>query len=450
MESLEVPTKQVELEERTEDFLAHYARPQNKIQTFRDEVFPMLYQSLQRGLMLDGNQSASVANIHHRIEVMAWIESAHSELLWIEGFAVIGCCDWTTGFALNIESAARPYASITVLRFFCSEQTTSSVFEGPEVVLQSLLFQLIDRHYTKFSWLLCRKHGLTRQRFQDSRTDMEKLVALFHDCLGIAQVPCLYIILDNIDALWNKSCTGGEGIEKIDVLFNGLGKLLIGSEVLCKLLITSRLPNALTHLSAPQFSDPMGQSLLDQLSHNIVRIPQGARQGVEIFGRPKQIHRIPIRRKTASRTIPAPESLLEMQDESGDDQGGPISDSDEVPMESPSWKDSDDEDSKNELLQHSKDYAKYLDSSDEYSGKSEDDLGHSLELKKRTILAKDESDVEVDIELLPQRSVDFGKLVDEGNETSAEARTVLHSDAQDYEPSAQAGTDSDECDITLD
>ncbi len=67
MESLEVPTKQVELEERTEDFLAHYARPQNKIQTFRDEVFPMLYQSLQRGLMLDGNQSASVANIHHRI-----------------------------------------------------------------------------------------------------------------------------------------------------------------------------------------------------------------------------------------------------------------------------------------------------------------------------------------------------------------------------------------------
>lgn len=341
----------------------------------------MLYQNMQRSLMLEGTQHASVANLHQRIEVMAWVETTYSELLWIEGFAGIERSDWTTGFALNIESAASPYASITVLSFFCSEQTVSSDFDGPEVVLQSLLLQLIDRHHTKFTWLLCRKHGLTQQRFQDSRTDINQLFVLFHACLEIAQAPCLYIILDNIDALWNRSCTGSEGI---DVLFDGLGKLLLGKQFLCKVLITSRLPNALTHFStkAPQSSDQVEQTTLYRLRHKIIRIPQGARQGLQMFSRPKRIHRIPIRRKTAQWTVPNPESLLESHSESNEDESSHFCDSSEkMPMESPKWKDSDDESSDHDLLQHSKDYAKYLDRSDDYSEKSGHDMGHSLELK---------------------------------------------------------------------
>lgn len=41
-------------------------------------------------------------------------------------------------------------------------------------------------------------------------------------------------------------------------------------------------------------------------------------------------------------------------------------------------------------------------------------------------------------------------MVDESNDASAEARTELHLDTQEDEQAAQAGTDSDECDITLD
>lgn len=254
MESIEASTRVKEVEESPMDFLAHFTRPENKVIAFRDEVFPSMCQMehgleniLQRYPTLSSIHSISAANLRRCPEVMIWIETNQSELLWIEGFTEIEKSDWTTNFSLEIEGAAKAYSGITAVTFFCSEQPDLASFGGPEVVLQSLLFQLINRHYSKFLWLLCRRYGLTRYRFQEAQDDIDQLLTLFEDCLDIAQSLCLYIVLDNIDALWSRVCIGSEGIEKFDRLFDGLRKLSASDKILCKILITSRLPNALDH-----------------------------------------------------------------------------------------------------------------------------------------------------------------------------------------------------------
>ena len=108
------------------------------------------------------------------------------------------------------------------------------------------------------------------------------LMALFEDCLNVAQALCLFIVLDNIDALWSKVCIGSEGIEKFDRLFDGLMKLSVGDKILCKVLITSRLPNALDHFSksGDGSSVSTGHAYSSQIRHTIIRLPRGERQGV--------------------------------------------------------------------------------------------------------------------------------------------------------------------------
>ena len=103
---------------------------------------------MQRYPNLETIDFVGAANLRQRSEVMTWIETNRSEL-WIEGFTDIEKSDWTTNFSLEVEGAANAYSNITVLAFFCSEKTGSKSFSRPEVVLQSLLFQLINRHYSK-------------------------------------------------------------------------------------------------------------------------------------------------------------------------------------------------------------------------------------------------------------------------------------------------------------
>ena len=67
-------------------------------------------------------------------------------------------------------------------------------------------------------------------------------------------------------------------------------------------------------------------------------------------------------------------------------------DDDDVLNESNDWRDSDDDDSGSDFLQHSKDYAKYLDNSSDSSSETEGDAGRKGDLNRGISLADEESD----------------------------------------------------------
>lgn len=54
---------------------------------------------------LGGIDSVGAANLRQRVEVMTWIGTNQSEVLWIEGFTDIEKSDWTAEFLLEIEGA---------------------------------------------------------------------------------------------------------------------------------------------------------------------------------------------------------------------------------------------------------------------------------------------------------------------------------------------------------
>ena len=217
-----------------------------------------------------------------------------------------------------------------------------------------------------------------------------KLWALFHDCLRITEAPCLYVIFDNIDALWSKTCNGSEGVEKFEGILQGLNNLARDQERLGKILITSRLPDALECFSAMETTYSPKRT--------VVRLPRSVQKGVTKFGPPKRIHRLPIGRLSMPQTLPDPETLLANVDKS-DEECVLDSEHEDVPAESPKYKDSDDdEDYGEELLQPSKDYARYLetpvgsDSDFEEAPRATQVAKAKTPLRKRTTSEDDQTD----------------------------------------------------------
>ena len=378
-------TRAKEVQEKEEDWLAYYAKPGDKIERFRDEVFPMLYKldncierDIYRVLKHGRLGSIGATNLHQREEVRAWIGSIQSELLWIDGFAEIGNLDWTTNFCLEVEDAATPIKTITVLSYHCGGQANTILSSRPETILHSFIFQLISRHRQKFTWMACREFCLTRFRFQEARESPTKLWALFYDCLRIAGPQCLYVTLDNIDVLWSKTCKGSEGVERFEGILQGLNRLAREQKRLDKILITSRLPDALECFSAMETTHSPKKT--------IVKIPQRAQKGVTVFGPPKKVHRLPIRRSTAPQASPDPETLLANIDKS-DEEDTLGSESEDEPAESPQYRDSDDdEEYGKELLQSSKDYARYLETPVD-SDSDVEKASHTLNVDRSKILS---------------------------------------------------------------
>ena len=383
MESIETTAKAEEIQEKEEGWLVHYAKPEDKLHLFRDEVFPMLNKldnCVERDMhgILEHDCLGSIAatNLHQREEVRAWIGSMQSELLWIDGFAEIEKLDWTTSFCLEVEEAAKPIKTITVLSYYCSGQANTILSSRPETILHSFIFQLISRHRQMFTWIACREFCLTRVRFQEAMGSTTKLWDLFYDCLRIARPQCLYVTLDNIDVLWSKTCKGSEGVERFEGILQGLSRLAREQKRLDKILITSRLPDALECFSAMETTHSPKKI--------IIKIPQRAQKGVTVFGPPKKIHRLPIRRSTAPQAPPDLETLLANIDKS-DEEDALDSQSEDVPAESPQYKDSDDDDEYGkELLQSSKDYARYLDTPVD-SDSDIEETSHTLHVGKGNI-----------------------------------------------------------------
>ena len=259
-------------------------------------------------------------NLYQRLDVMSWIELSSSELLWIDGFADNQKPDWTSRFSLEIGSAAESYDGITCLHHYCSEVANVAELSSPEIVLQSMLSQLIDRNFRQFSWTLSHRHDLNRFRFADARDDICELWNLFQDCIDIAQTPCIYVILDNIDTLWAHTCNGPQAVEKFRSFISGFERLARSSRTLCKVLITSRVPSALEHFSDMSRDPSCGARI------KIVRIPSRMQEVVKSIRSPSQrTHRIPLRKSSGRKPVSNGASILatppESEEESAVDSG---------------------------------------------------------------------------------------------------------------------------------
>lgn len=126
-------------------------------------------------------------------------------------------------------------------------------------------------------------------------------------------------------------------------------------------------------------------------------------------------------------------------------------DDDDLLSESNKWRDSDDDDSENDFLQHSKDYAKFLDSSSDSSSEIEHSAGRRGDLERGNDWADEDSDADPDVdELLPGRDAELGHLIDgdDGKPTYLDAE--IHSATQgNSEEIEEDDRDSDECEQSL-
>lgn len=286
---------------------------------FRDKVFPYLYRigddlgkCTRRYPINDPKWSIGTRNLRKCREVLSCLESIRSELIWIDGNLDTGKSDWTTNFALEVTSAAKTHGTIAVLMHFCGEQPRSRPEGALESVIQSMIFQLIHLHYFHFSWDTCRKYNLHRTRFQEAHDSMIELWKIFEECLEITRTKCVYLVIDNIDALYPQPSDGEEN-ERFVLFIERLKALVLVSGVTCKILITTRQPSGHHYLSS-NLGSPM-----DPTRHKVICIPHGTQRGPEVFGRPKRIFRLPTRRDSFPQNLAEPETLLAMNDEDEDE-----------------------------------------------------------------------------------------------------------------------------------
>ena len=338
---------------------------------FRDKVFPYLYRTgddlgncTQRYPINDQKWSISTSNLRKRREVLSWLESTQSGLIWIDGNLDAGKSDWTTNFALEVISAAKVHGIVTVLMYFCGEHPRSRPEGTLESVIQSMIFQLIHLHYLNFSWDRCRKHNLHLARFQEAHDSIYELWKIFEECLKITKTKCVYLAIDNIDALYPQPFDG-ESSERFGIFIERLKALVHISGVTCKILITARQPSGNQYLSS-NLGSPM-----DPIRHKVICVPRGTQRGPDMFGRPRRIFRIPISCNTFPHNLAEPKTLLATNEEEEDEEDEEDEAEDEEKTSSQSgdseflW-DSDQDDWDVTMLNRNDDYARCLENAAEF------------------------------------------------------------------------------------
>jgi hypothetical protein len=206
--------------------------------------------------------------LHSDRNILAWIETCTSRLLWIEGHMEKSDPYWNSNFALEVFCAAEKIASenpqtITALSFFCDDNAAQRL-NRLEVVAQSLLIQLIEKHRRKFCYDVCFERQLTNHRFQDAAEDCASLWKLFGECLTISHTQCLYLVIDSVDIL-SLQCPNGSG--KFHHLIEQLEKLVRREGVVVKVLLTSRIP---------KLSDILFTT--DSANRLVISLPRGGAQ----------------------------------------------------------------------------------------------------------------------------------------------------------------------------
>ena len=217
-----------------------------------------------------------------REEMKHWISSEASNLLWVNSHRLFGRVDWMTAFTTRLIDHAADADHITILRYFCKQQTTIST---GLILIKSLIFQVVERHRKHFS---VKSRQFTLRRFQAAADEFEELWALFLDLLGAAKLDCVWILIDHIDMLLSEPSS--ETSEDTLAFLNGLNELADDKNIIVKVLVTARHGGASNSLSAS-----LTERKILSSRHAIITIPRGRQRAAATLWakRSRKPHRLP-------------------------------------------------------------------------------------------------------------------------------------------------------------
>ena len=212
--------------------------------------------------------SFGLANIERNREIHDWVKCHESRLIWVDGWWEKGVFDWTTMFSMEIAAAAitdnetvfdkqpdlyrSDHELATCLLFFCSADSELLVRHGPSLLIEVWIAKLIQIRKSDFDAETCRKSDLYVERFKQATTSIESLVSIFKDCVAAVRSLCFYLIVDNIDVLYNlcvhQSSVPSEHATTCDLqtdfqlLLACLKEMSQSTSDQVKVLVTSRVP----------------------------------------------------------------------------------------------------------------------------------------------------------------------------------------------------------------
>ncbi|KAH6655033.1 hypothetical protein BKA67DRAFT_533981 [Truncatella angustata] len=184
-----------------------------------------------------------------QVQVLSsWIKSKESAVLLLDRYIVTksGSC-WTTDFTLevigrithsngSIDASQRPSAVVT---YFCDERLRAGQWRQ-DIVVQDFLIQLcrarndfLQAHHD------CGALQQTQEIFHKRPTGTSELWHLFQSCVTAAGIKTLYVLLDNVDSIHDRSSSS-----KFEDFTANLRTLLVTCQeksIPVKLLVTSRL-----------------------------------------------------------------------------------------------------------------------------------------------------------------------------------------------------------------
>ena len=265
--------------------------------------------------------SFGLANVEGSREVHDWAKSDESSLMWVDGWREKGVFDWTTMFSMEISAAAaatdnqtrldkqdnlsRTGAGIaTCLPFFCTADSELLMLYGPLLLIQMWIVRLIQIRKSDFDIDACRKKGLYVERFKQAAMDTKSLIDVFKDCVDVVRSTCFYLIIDNIDVLYNLCAkpsptpvyhdadySDGEFQTDFQLLLSCLKELSQSTAYQIKVLVTSRVPL----VSAALFESE--QPKTDSNRHRLVKILRQEHKNVRSTPNRRRRHRVSIRKE---------------------------------------------------------------------------------------------------------------------------------------------------------
>ena len=170
-------------------------------------------------------------NIMRTDEVIAWVNSKSSQLLWIDGDHVLRRSEFSMSFAAPLLVLGESnYETVLILRHFCGDQASYKT-NRYRTLLQALLHQL----FQQAPRVLTRKKALITRKLT---SDIVALWGLFLDCLQDVNAHCTFIVIDNIDVLGKEA-----GIDAEDgrLVIERLNALVQDETKLVKILLTASL-----------------------------------------------------------------------------------------------------------------------------------------------------------------------------------------------------------------
>ena len=295
---------------KTEITLAEYTISPGELDDFRNIVFPDLQQFSRmdeyirlRNRYITAYDYHECVKLLRREEMKHWISSQSSNLLWVNSHRLFGKVDWMTACTTRLIDYAADADQITILRYFCKQQTTIST---GLTLIKSLIFQGIERHRKRFS---VKSRQFTLRRFQTAADNFEELWALFLDLLGAAKIDCVWILIDHIDMLLSEPSS--ETSEDTLACLHGLNELVDEKNIIVKVFVTARHSGASNSLSAS-----LTERNILSSRHAIVTIPRGRQRAAATLWakhsrKPHRLPDQPVSTEDESLLNPvSPESIL--------------------------------------------------------------------------------------------------------------------------------------------